>query len=181
MAIRDEDVIVLKSAPMTAMEAVYLPEILKGFGTTLRHFFTSFGQGKTSRTMQYPEVRREHLPVEEGGMNASNFRGVHRLNRDEEGRVKCVACMMCPTICPARCIHIESAQSPWPDREKYPKKFEIDELRCIYCGMCEEACPVDAIELTTEYDIVGKSRQEMIFDKEKLLSIYDQTIAKKPM
>jgi len=181
MAIRDQDVIVLKAAPMTPMEAVYLPEILKGFGTTLRHCFTSFGQGKTSRTMQYPEVRREHLPVEEGGLNASNFRGVHRLNRDEEGRVKCVACMMCPTICPARCIHIEAAESPWDDREKYPKKFEIDELRCIYCGMCEEACPVDAIELTTEYDIVGKSRQEMIFDKEKLLSIYDQTIAKKPM
>ncbi len=181
MAIRDEDVIVLKPAPMTAMEAVYLPEILKGFGTTLRHFFTSFGQGKTSRTMQYPEVRREHLKVEDGGQNASNFRGVHRLNRDEEGRVKCVACMMCPTICPARCIHIEAAESPWQDREKYPKKFEIDELRCIYCGMCEEACPVDAIELTTEYDIVGKSRQEMIFDKEKLLSIYDQTIGKKPM
>jgi NADH-quinone oxidoreductase subunit I len=181
MAIRDDEVIQLRVPPMTASEAVYLPEIIKGFGTTLRHFFTSFGQGKTSRTMQYPEVRREHLKVEDGGQYASNFRGVHRLNRDEEGRVKCVACMMCPTICPARCIHIEAAESPWDDREKYPKKFEIDELRCIYCGMCEEACPVDAIELTTEYDIVGKSRQEMIFDKEKLLSIYDQTIGKKPM
>jgi NADH-quinone oxidoreductase subunit I len=156
---------------MTRSEAVYLPEIVKGFGTTLRHFFTSFGQGRTSRAMQYPEVRREDLPIEEGGMNKSNFRGVHRLNRDEQGRVKCVACMMCPTICPARCIHIQ----------KYPVKFEIDELRCIYCGMCEEACPVDAIELTTEYDIVGRSRQEMVFDKEKLLHIYDVTINKKPM
>jgi NADH-quinone oxidoreductase subunit I len=119
--------------------------------------------------------------VLEGGQNASNFRGVHRLNRDEQGRVKCVACMMCPTICPARCIHIEAAESPWEDREKYPAKFEIDQLRCIYCGMCEEACPVDAIELTTEYDIVGASRQEMVFDKEKLLHVYDVTISKKPM
>jgi NADH-quinone oxidoreductase subunit I len=114
-------------------------------------------------------------------MEKSNFRAVHRLNRDEQGRVKCVACMMCPTICPARCIHITAGESPWDDREKYPVKFEIDELRCIYCGMCEEACPVDAIELTTEYDIVGASRQEMIFDKEKLLHIYDVTIDKKPM
>jgi NADH-quinone oxidoreductase subunit I len=181
MAIREQDVIRIRPAPMSRSEALYIPEIVKGFGTTLRHLVTSFGQGRTSRTMQYPEVRREDLKVEDGGQLASNFRGVHRLNRDEQGRVKCVACMMCPTICPARCIHIESAESPWDDREKYPAKFEIDELRCIYCGMCEEACPVDAIELTTEYDIVGSSRQEMIFDKEKLLHVYDVTIGKKPM
>jgi NADH-quinone oxidoreductase subunit I len=178
---RPEDVIELRPPPMKATEAVYIPEIVKGFGTTLRHFFTSFGQGRTSRTMQYPDVRREDLPVEDGGMNVSNFRGVHRLNRDEQGRVKCVACMMCPTICPARCIHIQAGESPWDDREKYPVKFEIDELRCIFCGMCEEACPVDAIELTTEYDIVGLSRQEMVFDKEKLLHVYDVTIDRKPM
>lgn len=181
MAIRDEDVLLIKPAPMNRLESAYLPEVFKGFGTTLRHFFTSFGQGRTSRTMQYPEQRREQMPVDKGGMNASNFRGVHRLNRDERGRVKCVACMMCPTICPARCIHITAGESPWDDREKYPVKFEIDELRCIYCGMCEEACPVDAIELTTEYDVVGLSRQEMIFDKEKLLNVYDITINKKPM
>jgi NADH-quinone oxidoreductase subunit I len=178
---RPEDVLELRAAPIKPTEAVYIPAIVKGFGTTLRHFFTSFGQGRTSRTMQYPEVRREHLPVEDGGMNKSNFRGVHRLNRDEQGRVKCVACMMCPTICPARCIHIQAGESPWDDREKYPVKFEIDELRCIFCGMCEEACPVDAIELTTEYDVVGMSRQEMVFDKEKLLQVYDVTIDKKPM
>lgn len=186
MTVRNEDILRLAPPQLNALENLYLPEVFKGFGTTLKHFFTSFGQSKfspikTSRTMQYPEERREHLPVEEGGQHAANFRGVHRLNRDEAGRVKCVACMMCPTICPARCIHIEAAESPWDDREKYPKKFEIDELRCIYCGMCEEACPVDAIELTTEYDIVGKSRQEMIFDKEKLLHVYDVTISKKPM
>lgn len=181
MTIREQDIINLDPKPMTAMEAVYLPNIIKGFGTTVRHLFTSRGQGKTSRAMQYPEQRREQMAVEDGGLNANNFRGVHRLNRDEQGRVKCVACMMCPTICPARCIHITAGESPWEDREKYPIKFEIDELRCIYCGMCEEACPVDAIELTTEYDIVGATRQEMIFDKEKLLHVYDVTINKKPM
>jgi NADH-quinone oxidoreductase subunit I len=181
MSIKPEDIMVVERIPMTRSEATYLPEIIKGFGTTLRHFVTSFGAGRTNRTMQYPEVRREDFPPEVSGFEPSNFRGVHRLNRDERGRVKCVACMMCPTICPANCIHITAAESPWDDREKYPAKFEIDELRCIYCGMCEEACPVDAIELTTEYDIVGMTRQEMIFDKEKLLSIYDLTIEKKPM
>lgn len=181
MTLREDDVYILPAPKMTRMEAAYLPEIFKGFGTTLRHFVTSFGQGRTNRTMQYPEQRKEHFKPEDGGMQKSNFRGVHRLNRDERGRVKCVACMMCPTLCPANCIHIEAAESPWDDREKYPKKFEIDELRCIYCGMCEEACPVDAIELTTEYDVVGRSRQEMVFDKEKLLKVYDVTIGKKPM
>jgi len=189
MAIRDEDILRIEPPTLTAMQSVYLTEIVKGMGITMRHFFTSFGQSKlpilgrskTSRALQYPEERRENMPVEKGGQEASNFRGVHRLNRDEQGRVKCVACMMCPSICPANCIHIEAADSPWSDREKYPAKFEIDELRCIYCGMCEEACPVDAIELTPEYDITGLSRQEMIFDKEKLLSIYDITIDRKPM
>jgi NADH-quinone oxidoreductase subunit I len=121
------------------------------------------------------------MPVEQGGMLERTYRGVHRLNKDEEGRVKCVACFMCSTACPARCIHIEAEESPWQDREKYPGKFDIDELRCIYCGMCEEACPVDAIELTHLYDIVGLTRQEMIFDKSKLLKIFDETVKKEPM
>jgi NADH-quinone oxidoreductase subunit I len=181
MAIRSEDIVFIPPPVLNRLENAYLPEVFKGFGTTMRHFFTSFGQGKTSRTIQYPEQRREHYAPEQGGIEPRNFRGVHRLNRDEEGRVKCVACMMCPTLCPARCIHIEAAESPWEDREKYPKKFEIDELRCIFCGMCEEACPVDAIELTTMYDVVGYSRQELVFDKEKLLNVYDVTISKKPM
>lgn len=189
MAIEEKEIVRLTRPEMNRLEAVYVPEVLRGFGTTIRHFVTSFGQSKlpvlgaskTSRTMQYPEERREDMPVLDGGMEISNFRGVHRLNRDEAGRVKCVACMMCPTICPANCIHIVAQESPWDDREKYPAKFEIDELRCIFCGMCEEACPVDAIELTMEYDVVGLSRQEMIFDKEKLLSVYDVTIDKKPM
>ncbi|MBL0927362.1 MAG: NADH-quinone oxidoreductase subunit I [Phycisphaerales bacterium] len=189
MTVRPDDIISLSRPPMTQLEAVYLPEIIRGFGTTMRHFFTSFGQSKlpilgrskTTRTMQYPEERREDMPVLDGGSEASNFRGVHRLNRDEQGRPKCVACMMCPTACPANCIHIVAGESPWDDREKYPVKFEIDELRCIFCGMCEEACPVDAIELTTEYDVVGLSRQEMVFDKEKLLHVYDVTVSKKPV
>lgn len=143
-------------------ERLYLPAIAQGLGTTVKHLF------KKKLTEQYPE-QEPTLPP--------NYRGVHRLNRDAESRVKCVACYMCATACPAHCIDIVAAPSPWPDREKYPETFVIDELRCIYCGMCEEACPVDAIELTTLYDLTGLSREQMMFDKEKLLSVFDQTVA----
>jgi NADH-quinone oxidoreductase subunit I len=141
-------------------EQLYLPAIAEGLQTTVRHMFGP------KVTVQFPE----ELP-----RMPANYRGVHRLNRDGEGRVKCVACYMCSTACPAHCIDIVAAPSPWPDREKYPEMFVIDELRCIYCGMCEEACPVDAIELTTLFDLTGLSREEMMFDKEKLLSVFDET------
>jgi NADH-quinone oxidoreductase subunit I len=177
---KDSDVIVLEEPTLSLGDQFFLPQVLAGLGTTMKHMFDVVVRNK-HRVVQYPEEKREDLPVEEGGMLLRTYRGVHRLNKDEEGRVKCVACFMCSTACPARCIHIEAAESPWADREKYPAKFDIDELRCIYCGMCEEACPVDAIELTHEYDIVGLTRQEMIFDKSKLLKIFDETVAREPM
>ena len=177
---KDSDVKELKEPKLSLGDQFYLPQVKAGLGTTLKHLFQVIVKDK-HRVIQYPEEKREDLPVEEGGMSLRTYRGVHRLNKDEEGRVKCVACFMCSTACPARCIHIEAEESPWADREKYPGKFDIDELRCIYCGMCEEACPVDAIELTHEYDIVGLTRQEMIFDKTKLLEIFDQTVEKEPM
>jgi len=167
--------------PVGRASSTFLPEVFMGLGTTLRHMFNNMVGGDMSKVLSYPEERREHYDVEDGGLFRDNFRGVHRLNRDEDGRVKCVACFMCQAACPAHCIHIEAGESPWDDREKYPIKFDLDELRCIYCGMCEEACPVDAIELTHTYDIVGLTRQEMIFDKNKLLAVYDQTIGEKPM
>jgi len=174
-----EDVIELQAPKLSSYESLFIPAVLSGLGTTIRHLGKSVVGGH--RTQQYPEERREKMDLYKGGMDTQRYRGVHRLNRDEQGRVKCVACYMCATACPAHCIHIVGDQAPWADREKYPIKFDIDELRCIYCGMCEEACPVDAIELTYEYDMVGLTRNEMIFDKEKLLSIYDQTHQKKPM
>ncbi|HZZ44774.1 MAG TPA: NADH-quinone oxidoreductase subunit I [Tepidisphaeraceae bacterium] len=176
---KSTDIIHLQEPHLTLGDQFYLPQVLIGLGTTLRHMFQVLGG--TDKVIQYPEERREDLPIEAGGILARTSRGVHRLNKDEDGRVKCVACFMCSTACPAKCIHIEAEESPWQDREKYPKKFDIDELRCIYCGMCEEACPVDAIELTNTHDIVGLTRQEMIFDKSKLLQIYDETVAKEPM
>ncbi|MEM6553739.1 MAG: NADH-quinone oxidoreductase subunit I [Planctomycetota bacterium] len=183
MPISDADTVNVDQKPLNVAEAFFLPEVFKGLGTTLRHMVGAVGGSsrKNNKAMEYPEQRREDLPLLEGGLHKANYRGVHRLNRDEDGRVRCVACFMCSTACPAKCIHIEGAPSPWDDREKYPIKFDLDELRCIFCGMCEEACPVDAIELTHMYDTVGMSRQEMIFDKEKLLAVHDATIDEKPM
>lgn len=163
---KDEDVLEILEPTLSLSEKLYMPQIAGGMATTLRHLF-----GKKI-TVQYPEQKRN--------IRVDNHRGTHRLNRDEQDRVACVACFMCETACPANCIHIEGAEAPWDDREKYPIKFDIDELRCIYCGMCEEACPVDAIELTPEYDLIGLSRQEMVFDKEKLLQVFDRTKNEKP-
>jgi NADH-quinone oxidoreductase subunit I len=161
MPIDPKDVRWVEAPKINLLEQLYIPAIVEGLQTTVKHMF------QRKITAQFPE-EQPHLPA--------IYRGVHRLNRDEHGRVKCVACYMCSTACPAHCIDIVAAPSPWPDREKYPEAFVLDELRCIYCGMCEEACPVDAIELTTLYALTGLSREEMMFDKEKLLSVFDQTV-----
>ena len=167
---REEDVIVLEMPKLSAGERLYFPQIIAGMGATLKHMFSQ--NRRDQRVVKYPDARRE--------LRVENYRGVHRLNKDPDGRVACVACFMCSTACPAHCIHIEAGESPWPDREKYPVKFDIDELRCIYCGMCEEACPCDAIELTPLYDHVSETRDEMIYDKEKLLQVFDETKDEKP-
>ncbi|UCD73970.1 MAG: NADH-quinone oxidoreductase subunit I [Phycisphaerales bacterium] len=185
MTISEKDVLDITPRKTNRAEALYVPAILKGLGTTFRHVFMNVPrEGRNKKNIwvvRYPEQKREHREIIEGGIEPSTFRGVHRLNKDEKGRVRCVACFMCSTACPVNCIHIVAEEAPWEDREKYPKQFDIDELRCIYCGMCEEACPCDAIELTPHYEVVGLSRNEMIFDKTKLLEIFDQTIERKPM
>lgn len=169
MPIADKDVKWVTEPTMGIWEQLYLPAIFQGIGTTVRHMTNTILGIGPKVTQEYPEELPK-LPA--------NYRGVHRLNRDEAGRVKCVACYMCSTACPAHCIDIVAAPAPpdWKDREKYPETFVIDELRCIYCGMCEQACPVDAIELTTLCDLTGLSREEMMFDKEKLLAVFDKTV-----
>jgi NADH-quinone oxidoreductase subunit I len=163
----------MKPPTLNLAEKFYLPQIAVGLGVTGKHMLGVMFGGKAI-TVQYPE--EQHVP-------SPNYRGVHRLNKDDQGRVRCVACMLCATACPAHCIDIVGATAPetWPDREKYCESFVIDELRCIYCGMCEEACPVEAIELTGLYDLTGHSREQMIFDKTKLLSVFDLTKDAEPM
>ena len=141
------------------MDALYLPAIAAGVGTTIRRIF------EKSETREYPEVEPDIPP---------NYRGVHRLNRDSKGRVKCVACFLCQTACPANCITIHAAPAPkddpnWADRDKFPASFEIDELRCIYCGLCEEACPKGAIYLDGGMPMPADSRDGLILDKAKMM------------
>jgi NADH-quinone oxidoreductase subunit I len=164
----DPNIVWIEEPKLGLAGRMYLPLFVQGLAVTAKHLVGP------KVTVQFPEERPQIG-------NPLIYRGVHRLNRDDQNRVKCVACFLCATACPAHCIDIIAAESPWPDREKYPASFTIDELRCIYCGMCEEACPVDAIELTSLLDLTGRSREEMIFDKEKLLSVYDRTKDAEPM
>ncbi len=147
---------------MTWWERMYVPEVFKGMAATLRHI------PRKKKTVLYPEARPEHLRPE-----PERYRGMHRLTKDPEGRVKCVACFMCSTACPADCITIVAQATPeeWTDREKMPAVFEINQLRCIFCGYCVEACPEDAIRMDTNITVpVFGRREDFIFDKEQLLS-----------
>ena len=100
---------------------LYFTPFVDGLTTTIKHFFKTVGG--EDFTQQFPEERPTFG-------NPLIYRGVHRLNKDSEGRVKCVACFLCATACPAHCIDIVGGEAPWTDREKYPVSFNIDELRC---------------------------------------------------
>jgi NADH-quinone oxidoreductase subunit I len=128
----------------------YVWEIIKGLFITKKNMLF----GKTV-TIQYPEERRNY---------SDRFRGQHYI-KATNGVENCTACMLCPTVCPAECIHIEAGERP--DKEKYPVKFEIDVLRCCFCGMCEEACPKDAIKLSTIYEM--SSAERPVYDKAFLM------------
>ncbi len=108
-------------------------------------------------TLQYPTEKIKR---------SQRWRGLHRLNVDEQGKLKCVACGLCARICPSLSITIVPYEEEGGTR--FPKKFVIDELRCIFCGFCQEACPEGAIELTGVYDYVDYNREDFIFDIEKL-------------
>jgi NADH-quinone oxidoreductase subunit I len=120
-------------------DRAFLPAILKGLGVTARHFFRNVFGRKDTVTIEYPE-KKPFYP--------ERFRGVHRLMLRDDGSVRCVACMLCPTVCPAHCITIHPGERT-DSNEKYPVIFEIDELRCVVCGLCVEACPCDAIRMDT--------------------------------
>ena len=154
-------------------ERLYLPQIFLGLAVTSRHFFRNltlhilhqFGWMKHVRaavTFQWPEEWRPLAP---------RSRTRHRLTKREDGSPRCVACMMCETVCPARCIYIQAEGHPDPNIEKRPKSFVIDLGKCVYCGFCVEACPEDAIRMDTQIlDIAAYSRQEMFLDMNELLN-----------
>jgi NADH-quinone oxidoreductase subunit I len=143
----------------TAQETTFLAAAFKGMGITIKHFARNLflpmrKAGARSKagaptdeswrseieTVQYPEEKVTY---------PERFRGLHRLMLRDDGAVRCVACMCCPTVCPAHCITIIPEESDSKGIEKRPAVFEIDELRCVVCGLCVEACPCDAIRMDT--------------------------------
>jgi NADH-quinone oxidoreductase subunit I len=132
------------------LQRFYLWEITVGTLITMKQWF--FGK---NITYQYPEQRRQYSP---------RYRGQHYI-KTVNGVENCTACMLCPTVCPADCIHIEAGERA--DKEKFPVKFEIDILRCCFCGFCEEACPKDAIKLSNIYEMADYERR--VYDKDFLL------------
>ena len=158
---------------LTLLERSYVPQILGGlFVTTYRfwrnltlHVLHAFGVAAHRRaavTVQYPDEHKRY---------PDNFRGSHRLALKEDESVRCTACFLCATACPANCIFIEAGEHPDPEVEKFPLRYEIDTLRCIYCGMCVEACPCDAIRMDTYVHpkIWGYTRADFIETKEVLI------------
>jgi NADH-quinone oxidoreductase subunit I len=146
---------------MNLAERSYLPEVVRGLGVTMKHFFANVFARKYTVTLSYPEERLEY---------PERFRGRHRLIARDDGQVRCVACMCCSTACPTRCITILAAEHSDAKIEKYPERFEIDLLRCIYCGMCVEACPCDAIRMDTgRHTLPEIGREEFVAPKLDLL------------
>lgn len=157
--------IVLEPRRYTLWERLYIPEVMRGLVVTGRHFVTNlvgvFTHERVIPTYEYPEEPIKVPP---------RARNVHRLTLRENGAPRCVACLMCETICPAQCISIEAMQSSEEDIEKVCKSFVIDELRCIFCGFCVEACPKDAIRMDTDQSTLARyNRGDFVFDRETLL------------
>ena len=140
--------------PQSFWERIYLPAILRGMSITFSRLF------KKSVTMQYPEQK---WTVKD------EYRGAPVLVKDDEGRPKCVACSLCEFVCPPKAINIvPGALEDGNPVEKGPEAFDINMLRCIFCGLCEEACPEEAIFMSKEFTLWGRSRGDLIHDKEKL-------------
>jgi NADH-quinone oxidoreductase subunit I len=132
----------------------YIRATLKGLASTFGHLADPH-----KVTVQYPE---EKYPI------SSRWRGTHRMLTTETGKAKCVACGLCPTVCPANCIKLV----PGEDEEgnRYPLVFDIDEFRCIFCGYCQEVCPEEAIHLGRHYENSEYSRDGFVYDLERLTS-----------
>jgi NADH-quinone oxidoreductase subunit I len=156
---------VMEQGEMTLAERMYLPAIVGGMATTLKHFFSK------PVTIRYPEQKRYLGPI---------FRGQHILKKDEQGAERCTACGLCAVACPAEAISMVAAERiPGEEKlyreEKYAKVYEVNMLRCIFCGLCEEACPKEAIFLRHDTMVpVFNSRDEVIYGKDKLVEKMDQ-------
>lgn len=147
----------------------FLPGILLGLLLTGKNLvvnvvetiLATFGVIKRDKmpTVNYPEEKYEYSP---------RFKGNHVLTVKKDGSLRCTACMLCATNCPADCIKIVASEHEDPTVEKYPISYEIDILRCVFCGFCEEACPVDAIRMGPEWQTPGTNGSQFQYDIKQL-------------
>ena len=134
-----------------------LTELLSGLGLTLRYMF------RPKYTLNYPY---------EKGPLSPRFRGEHALRRYPNGEERCIACKLCEAVCPAQAITIEA--EPRADGSRRTTRYDIDMTKCIYCGFCQEACPVDAIVEGPNFEYAVETREELLYDKQKLLANGEQ-------
>lgn len=137
----------------------YISSIFAGMWRTQLIFLKQITGREKTNTLEWPEQPATY---------SDRFKGKHFLTRRDDGQIRCTACFLCATACPAQCIHIEAGQHPTNEIEKYPVRFEIDILRCVFCGYCEEACPVDAIRLGPEYAMAGLAGDTWVYTKDYL-------------
>jgi len=139
------------------VKSIFLAELMIGMALTLKMFF------KPKVTVNYPY---------EKGPLSPRFRGEHALRRYTNGEERCIACKLCEAICPAQAITIEA--EPRDDGSRRTTRYDIDMTKCIYCGYCEEACPVDAIVEGPNFEFATETREELMYDKAKLLANGDR-------
>ena len=136
---------------------IFLSEFVKAIIIAIREIF------RKKKTLNYPF---------EKGKISSRFRGEHALRRYPNGEERCIACKLCEAVCPAQAITIESEERS--DGSRKTTRYDIDMLKCIYCGLCEESCPVDAIVQGPNFEFATETREELYYNKEKLLENGDR-------
>ena len=143
--------------PTGSARSLLLAELLQGMAMTLRAMF------KQPVTLNYPYER---------GPLSRRFRGEHALRRYPNGEERCIACKLCEAVCPALAITIEA--EPRNDGSRRTTRYDIDMTKCIYCGFCQESCPVDAIVEGPNFEFAAETREELFYDKAKLLANGDR-------
>jgi NADH-quinone oxidoreductase subunit I len=145
------------SSLFRSTRSMLLIELISGMALTLKYFF------KPNVTINYPF---------EKGPLSPRFRGEHALRRYPNGEERCIACKLCEAVCPAQAITIEA--EPRDDGSRRTTRYDIDMTKCIYCGFCEEACPVDAIVEGPNFEFAAETREELFYNKDKLLANGDR-------
>ena len=138
--------------------SLFLSEFVSAFFLSMKYFF------KPKRTLNYPF---------EKGPLSPRFRGEHALRRYPNGEERCIACKLCEAICPAQAITIEAGPRR-NDGTRRTTRYDIDMVKCIYCGLCQEACPVDAIVEGPNFEFATETRDELYYDKDRLLANGDR-------